>query len=75
MRRLWWLVRRCWLEWRLARVMARPGAKHKIVVLPPLPPCDHLDTATIPDPLHAGQQITVCAYCGRVLEAEGLDHG
>lgn len=68
----WWALRRRWLEWRLARIMAAPGWRHQIVVLSPAPPCDHLDEVTMLDPFRSEGTITACAYCGLVLEQEGL---
>lgn len=67
MRRWWWAVRRRWLEWKLRRALARSDA-HRIVVLPPPPPCDHLDEVTIPHPMYGSGRLVVCAYCGLVLQ-------
>lgn len=68
MRRWWWSWRYRCAERRLARIMADPRQRNTIVVLPPLPPCDHLDEVTMPDPFHGHGTITACAYCGLVLE-------
>lgn len=68
----WWRsyrLRR--LERKLAVALAKwERAGRPLVVLPPLPPCDHLDTVTVPDLFHGHGMLTVCAYCSRVLEQE-----
>lgn len=73
----WWREPQCrpWKRRRLEHKLAAGLAKWEqegrpLVVLPPRPPCDHLDTATMPDPFHSSGTVTVCAYCSVVLDQQ-----